>query len=118
MIIRIISVISIVPIIAVHQPQRVRGVYRVVMAVSVQVHTCDIAHWIGLHEPTDLWIIVSGTVVVQAAFLVEVPACEHEQVHVVGVGGADLAVDRVFVNLYRTAAGIAQGYNAAQASKW
>jgi len=85
-----------------------------VSTVRVQVQPIAVADGIGLQEPADLGVVVAGAVVVEAGLLVELAAGEQDAVGVVGVGGADPAVNVVLVDLDRVAAAVGQGHDAAE----
>ncbi len=96
------------------KPPRISVTNRLISTVRIQIHTGHITYGIGLEESPDLGVVVAGTIVVQPCLLIEFSPGEHEQIHVVGITGGDLAVDRVLVDLGGIAVGVAQGHHAAQ----
>jgi len=63
------------------QPGRIHVFQRVVLTIQVPVDAIAVADWIGLHKSADVWIIISGAVIVKPCFEIESPAGEH-----VGIG--------------------------------
>ena len=52
-----------------------------------------------MEESSDVGVVVSGSVVVESGVGVEAAAGEEEGVGMIGIGGGDLAVDAVLVEL-------------------
>jgi hypothetical protein len=88
-------------------PTRIHEIQRIVPTVGIPIHTITITDGVGLEESTDVWIIISGTVIVKPCFIIEPSTGEHVGIYAeFGILGRHLAIDAVLVALAAIAGGI------------